>query len=79
MNYPEGTHLKDYRVWETRIGAEYDYENEGLNHRILGAPVVNSTNPILRRVLGIFEYSIVYWMKSIDILRHFKDVHWKNR
>ena len=74
-----GTRFKDYKLWEVTKQTPYDYENEGLVKRIVSKPIANTDNPVLQIVLKFYESSIVFVLKYTDILKHFKDVHWKNR
>ena len=41
--------------------------------------IVNTTNPILKQLLNYVETSLIFVMKYIDILKNFKNPHWKNR
>ena len=74
-----GTRFKYYKLWESTKQTPYDYENKGLVKRIVSKPIANTDNPVLQIVLKFYESSIVFVLKYIDILKHFKDVHWKNR
>ena len=76
---PNGNRYKKYRLWESTKQTPYDYENEGLVKRIVSKPISQTDNPILQSVLKFYESSIVFLLKFTDILKHFKDVHWKNR
>lgn len=66
-------------MWENTKQTPYDYEREGVVKRIVSKPIANTTNPVLRIILQFYESSIVFTLKSIDYLKHFKDVHWFNR
>jgi hypothetical protein len=74
-----GTRYKDYSLWESTKQTPYDYERNGLVNKIVSKPIANTDNPVLKFILGFYESSIVFLLKNIDILKHFKDVHWKNR
>lgn len=76
---PNGTRYKDYKLWESTKQTPYDYERNGLVNKIVSKPIANTDNPVLKIVLRFYESSIVFLLKYIDILKHFKDVHWKNR
>lgn len=76
---PNGERFKDYILWENTKQTPYNYEREGLVKRIVSKPIANTDNPVLKIVLGFYESSIVFLLKYIDILKHFKDVHWKNK
>ena len=58
---------------------EYDYKNKGLIQYIMSSKIVNSENHILRTILSYFEQSIIFLLKYVDRLKHFKNYHWKNR
>ena len=76
---PNGSKYNNYKLWESTKQTPYDYEHHGLMKRIVSKPIANTDNPILKIVLKFYESSIVFLLKYIDILKHFKDVHWKNR
>ena len=74
-----GTRFKNYNKWEIIKQASYDYENEGLLNKIMSEPIVNTTNPLLKLLLDFVETSLVFVMKYTDVLKNFKNPHWKNR
>lgn len=74
-----GDRYKKYKLWEFTKQTPYDYENEGLVKKIVSKPISNTNNPILKIILNYYESSIVFLLKYVDILKHFKDIHWKNR
>lgn len=74
-----GSRYRHYREWEDIKCAPYDYEKNGLVKRIVSKPISHTDNPVLKIVLQFYESSIVFLLKYVDILKHFKDVHWKNR
>lgn len=76
---PNGTRYKNYKLWETTKQTPYDYERNGLMRLIVSKPIAKSTNPVLQMVLKYYESSVIFILKYTDILKHFKDVHWKNR
>ncbi len=76
---PNGTRYEKYKLWEITKQTPYDYKEDGLVKRIISKPIANTDNPILQKVLKFYESSIVFLLKYIDILKHFKDVHWRNR
>lgn len=80
MEYRDnGSRFSNYKKWEENSTLLYDYENEGLIKHILSHTIVESTNPILKYVLIYYEKSIVFLLKYVDRLKHFKNYHWKNR
>lgn len=74
-----GYKYKNYCLWESTKQTPYNYEREGLVKRIVSKPIAETKNPILKIVLQIYETSIIFVLKSTDILKNFKNVHWKNR
>ena len=76
---PNGYRYRDYYLWESTKQTPYNYEREGLVKRLVSKPISQSENPILKLVLQIYETSVVFIFKYIDILKNFKNVHWKNR
>ena len=76
---PNGNRYNDYKLWESTKLTPYDYEHSGLVKRIVSKPIANTDNPIFKIVLKYYESSIVFLLKYVDILKHFKDIHWKNR
>ena len=76
---PNGERFEQYKKWESTKQTPYDYKNNGLLKLIVSKPIANTDNPILKTMLGFYESSIVFLLKYVDILKHFKDVHWKNR
>lgn len=76
---PNGQRYINYKLWGVTKQTPYDYEREGLVKRIVSKPIALSQNPVLKIVLQIYEFSVVFVLKYIDILKNFKNVHWKNR
>lgn len=74
-----GTRFKEYWKWEDRKQSPYDYENLGLLKHLLSERIIESKNIILQNILSYVEQSLVFVMKYIDRLKHFKNYHWKNR
>jgi hypothetical protein len=80
MQYNEtGSKYKNYYLWEQKKNSPYDYENHGLLKYIMSNKIVSSNNPILKFILIYYEKSLIFVMKYIDRLKHFKNYHWKNR
>lgn len=73
-----GYRFKDYNMWESTVQTPYDYERNGLVNKIVSKPIHMSKNPVLKIVLQIYESSIVFVLKYIDVLKNFKNIHWKN-
>ena len=80
MEYREnGTQYEGYAEWETVLNAPYDYKRKGLLQHIMSKRIVNTKNVMLQNTLKYFEQSLIFVMKYIDRLKHFKNYHWKNR
>lgn len=74
-----GTRFLEYKQWENVKYQPYDYAKDGLLKRIMSSAIVNTTNPALKVILQYVETSLVFVMKYTDILKNFKNIHWKNR
>lgn len=80
MQYREnGTRYKDYCLWEDKKNSLYDYKRNGLLKHIMSNKIVNSNSSILQFILSYYEKSLMFVMKYVDRLKHFKNYHWKNR
>ena len=80
MIYKEnGTRYNKYSLWELRKNKPYDYENDGLVNKLLSNKIVTSKNHILNVMMTYYEKSIIFLLKYVDRLKHFKNYHWKNR
>lgn len=77
--YSNNYSRRNYGLWDDRKNMPYDYEKEGLLSRIMSHTIVQTRNPLLRKMLGFYEGSLVWVMKYVDVLRNFKNIHWKNR
>lgn len=80
MEYREnGSRYDNYYLWDNVKNSEYDYKRKGLVQYIMSSKIVNSENHILRTILSYFEQSIIFLLKYVDRLKHFKNYNWKNR
>lgn len=77
--YSNNYSRRNYSLWDDRKNMPYDYEKEGLLKHIMSRTIVQTRNPLLRKMLGFYEGSLVWVMKYVDVLRNFKNIHWKNR
>lgn len=57
----------------------YDYEQRGILQYIMSRKIVESKNIVLQHILDFFERSIIFLIKYTDDLKHFKDIHQRNR
>ena len=76
---PNGTRFEQYRLYETKLHARYDYANEGLLKHLISRRIRDTKNPILQYVLIYIEKNLVFAMKSVDILQNIHNYNWKNR
>ena len=74
-----GTRFAKYDQWEHKKHMPYDYSKEGLLKRIMSPAIVNTNNPVLKMLLQYVESSFIFVMKYTDVLKNFKNIHWKNR
>lgn len=80
MEYREnGTRYKNYKKWCVLKNNPYDYENDGLIKHLMSHNITSTNNHVLRVILTYFEKTLVYLLKYVDILKNFKNYHWKNR
>lgn len=76
---PNGTRFEQYRLYETKLHARYDYANEGLLKHLISRRIRDTKNPILQYVLIYIEKNLIFAMKSVDILQNIHNYNWKNR
>ena len=74
-----GTRFKNYYLWEDRKNMPYNYSRDGLLKNIISPVILNTKNPALKLLLNYVETSLIFVMKYTDILKNFKNIHWKNR
>lgn len=74
-----GTRFLEYYKWENVKHQPYDYARYGLLKHIMSPVIVNTTNPVLKVLLQYVESSLMFVMKYTDVLKNFKNIHWKNR
>jgi hypothetical protein len=74
-----GTRFKNYYLWENRKNMPYNYSREGLLKHIMSPVILNTRNTALKILLDYIESSFIFIMKYTDILKNFKNIHWKNR
>ena len=80
MTYNDnGNRYKHYQHWENVNNAPYDYERYGLLNKIMSNRIYNTTNEALKVILSYYERSLIFVMKYVDRLKHFKNPYWKNR
>lgn len=76
---PNGYRYAKYVLWNQEKHTPYDYERFGLLNRVMSNVIVNSKSNITQSILMFFEKSMVELMKYTDVLKNFKNIHWKNR
>lgn len=75
----ENTRYSNYYKWENRKNEDYNYERDGLLQHIMSGVIVKTTNSLTRYFLNFYEYSIIFLLKYVDILKNFKNIHLNNR
>ena len=76
---PNGTRFVEKYKWEDAKNMPYDYEHKGLLSKIMSHKIVENHNIILQLIMQFYEKSLIFVMKYTDILKNFKNHHWKNR
>lgn len=80
MEYRDnGIRYENYSEWDSLKNNPYDYKRKGLIRHLLSRTIINTNNETLKIILSYFEQSIVFLLKYVDRLKHFKNYHWKNR
>lgn len=80
MEYRDnGTRFENYYKWESVKQSPYNYKKNGLLQHLLSKRIVTTKNHILKFLLTYYEQSIIFLLKYVDRLKHFKNYHWKNR
>ena len=80
MEYRDnGYRFRNYCEWELTKQTPYNYERNGLLQHILSRNIVSTENKVLKVILSYYEQSIIFLLKYVDRLKHFKNYHWKNR
>lgn len=74
-----GTRYIEYNKWENTKYQPYNYTANGLLNKIMSISIVETKNPALKILLRYMEDSFIFVMKYIDILKNFKNTHWRNR
>ena len=77
--YDNGYRWRDYPDWEKRLNEPYDYTRKGLLTKLMSNKITETDNTVLKMVLSYFEGSMIFLMHYVDILKNFKNAHWKNR
>lgn len=79
ISRPLGTRYKDYELYESKLYQPYNYERYGLMNKIVSNKISNTNNSILKVILQYFEKSLIFVLKYVDRLKHFKNYNWINR
>lgn len=74
-----GTRFNNYDLWEIKKHTPYDYAKNGLLRHIMSNVIVDTNNSVLQIIIHFVETSLVFVMKYVDILKNFKNIHWRNR
>lgn len=73
------TRFKNYYKWESIKNSPYNYERNGLLKHLMPKKIINTNNTTLKMILSYLESTLVFIMRYVDILKNFKNIHWKNR
>ena len=76
---PNGTRFANYDKWEYTTVKPYNYQRDGLLNKIMSPAIVNTSNSMLKVIIEFVESSLVFVMKYVDILKHFKNIYLNNR
>ena len=79
IKHLNGTRYIKYDEWGVKKNIPYNYRKNGIVDKILSHKIVESNNEVLNLILNYYENSIIFLLNYVDILKHFKDPHWKNR
>lgn len=79
ISRPLGSRYNNYYLFEKKLHQPYDYERNGLMNKIISNKISNSQNSILKVMLQYYEKSLIFVMKYVDRLKHFKNYNWVNR
>lgn len=71
--------FKHYGLWESKKNELYNYERDGLLSKIISNKIIGTTSKPLQIVLNYYEWSLIFLLKYIDKLKHFKNPHYSNR
>lgn len=74
-----GHRYKKYVEYGKELNLPYDYEKNGLLNRLMSHKISESKSPILNMMYKYYENSLIFLMKQVDIIKHYKDIAWKNR
>lgn len=74
-----GHRFINYDNWEITKNKPYNYVKFGLLNHIMSKSIVNTNNKVLNILLQYIETSLIFVMRYTDILKNFKNIHWKNR
>ena len=74
-----GMRFNNYDSWEIIKCEPYNYAKDGLLNKIMSPAIVNTNNGVLKSILDFMESSLIFLMNYTDVLKNFKNTHWKNR
>ena len=74
-----GMRFINYDAWQKTKYDVYDYSKNGLLRHIMSPAIVNTDNAVLKIILQYIESSMIFVMKYTDMLKNFKNTHWRNR
>ena len=74
-----GERYSEYRKWENMKHLPYDYERDGLIKKVVSNKIWNTDNVVLKSLTNVWEISLVWCMKCVDILNNYKNYLYRNR
>lgn len=74
-----GHRYRKYSGYAKELNTPYDYEKNGLLNRLMSHKIVESKSPILKMMYNFYEKSLIFLLKQVDIIKHYKDIAWRNR
>ena len=70
---------KIYEDYSHELNKPYNYERYGLLNRLMSHKISESKSPVLRPMYMFYEKSLIFLLKQVDVIKHYKDIVWKNR
>lgn len=74
-----GHRYNKYKLWGSELHQPYDYETNGLLKRLMSKKIIESKNQTIQTFIRFYESSLIFLMKEVDRLKHYKNPTWRNR
>ena len=72
-----GTRYQDNAQVNHLLHQPYDYERNGLLNKCMSEVIINTGNKTTHFIIKLVETCLVFCMKYVDILKHFKNWNYK--